>query len=105
MERAPLCLVGCGGMGQRHILGHKALVDTGLSNLEIVAVCDLSEENARRGADEVERQFGRRPVIYTDLERAIADPAIAAFDVVTDPSTHHSVAIPALRAGKHVICE
>lgn len=105
MERVPLCLVGCGGMGQRHILGHKALFDTGLSNLEIVAVCDLREENARLGADEVERQFGSRPAIYTDLAAAIADANVLAFDIVTDPSTHHAIAIPALRAGKHVICE
>jgi predicted dehydrogenase len=79
--------------------------DTGLSNLEITAVCDLRPENARPGADEVERQFGACPKVYTDLDDAIADPAIQALDIVTDPSTHHQVAIPALRAGKHVICE
>ena len=105
MERVPICLVGCGGMGQRHVLGYKALADTGVSNVEIVAVCDMREENALRVAGEVERQFGRRPAVHTDLEAVVADPAIQAIDLVTDSSTHHTIAVPALRAGKHVICE
>lgn len=105
MERVPLCVVGCGGMGQRHILGHKKLADTGIGNIEVVAVCDLRPENAELGAREVERLFGRRPFVYTDLDQMLANPDIAAVDVVTDPSTHHAVATPALLAGKHALVE
>ena len=35
----------------------------------------------------------------------IASGAVQALDLVTDPSVHHAVAVPALDAGLHVICE
>ena len=105
MGKIPICVVGCGGMGQRHILAYKELEDSGIGNLELVAVCDLRKDNAERGADEVERLFGRRPMVFTDLDEMLACDDIEAVDVVTDPSTHHSVAIPALLAGKHTQVE
>ncbi|MBI2942001.1 MAG: Gfo/Idh/MocA family oxidoreductase [Chloroflexi bacterium] len=103
--RIPLCVVGCGGMGQRHILGYKELEKSGISNVEVVAVCDVREENAQLGAREVERLFGRKPMIFTDLDQVIGNRDVAAVDVVTDPSTHHAVAIPCLEAGKHALVE
>jgi predicted dehydrogenase len=92
-------------MGQRHLLGYKKLADSGIANLEVVAVCDLRPENAEIGAAEVERLFGRRPMVFTDLDAMLRHPEILAVDVVTDPSTHHAVALPALRAGKHAMVE
>ncbi|HEV8635561.1 MAG TPA: Gfo/Idh/MocA family oxidoreductase [Chloroflexota bacterium] len=105
MERVPLCVVGCGGMGQRHLLGYKKLADSGIGNIDVVAVCDLRPENAEIGAREVERLFGRRPMLFTDLDDMLRHAEIVAVDVVTDPSTHHAVATPALRAGKHALVE
>jgi predicted dehydrogenase len=105
VERVPLCVVGCGGMGQRHILGYKKLADSGIGNIDLIAVCDVRPENAEIGAREVARLFGRRPMVFTDLEPMLANPEIAAVDVVTDPSTHHAVATPALLAGKHALVE
>lgn len=105
MERIPLAVVGCGGMGQRHILGYKKLADSGISNIDVVAVCDVRPENAEIGAREVERLFGKRPIVYTDLDRLLSNSEILAVDVVTDPSVHHLVATPALLAGKHALVE
>lgn len=105
MERIPLCVIGCGGMGQRHILGYKKLADSGISNIDLVAVCDVRPENAEIGAREVERLFGKRPLVFTDLDQMLAHPEIIAVDVVTDPSVHHVVAVPALLAGKHALVE
>ena len=105
MEKIPVCVIGCGGMGQRHILAYKELESSGIGNLELVAVCDLRADNAERGAKEVKRLFGKRPMVFTDLDKMLASPDIAAVDVVTDPSTHHSVAVPALLAGKHAQVE
>ena len=50
----PLAIVGCGGMGCRHLLGLKELAGSGLCNLELVAVCDLRADNAERLADDAE---------------------------------------------------
>ena len=46
LEKIPLCVVGCGGMGHRHILAYKELDDSGIGNIEVVAVCDVQPENA-----------------------------------------------------------
>jgi predicted dehydrogenase len=100
-----LALVGCGGMGQRHVLGYEALLASGLSNIDLVAVCDTDETNARRVAAEVERVAGRAPRIYASTAAALADDGIDAFDVVTDASSHYAVTMPILAAGRHVLCE
>jgi predicted dehydrogenase len=105
MNRVPVCLVGCGGMGTRHVAGFAALHRSGLSNVDLVAVCDIRADNARRAADEAEAQLGRRPTVHTSIGAALADPAIAAYDVVTEAWTHLAVALPLLEAGRHVLCE
>jgi predicted dehydrogenase len=105
LEKIPLCVIGCGGMGHRHILAYKELADSGLGNIDVIAVCDTRPESAALGAREVERLFGRAPMVFTDLDQALAHPEIVAVDVVTDPSVHHRVAVPALLAGKHAIVE
>ena len=104
-ERIPICVVGCGGMGHRHTIAYHTLEQTGLSNMELMAVCDIRRENAERVAGEVERLFDRKPLIFTDLEQMLAHPHIAAVDVVTDGSTHHHIAAAALQAGKHALVE
>jgi predicted dehydrogenase len=105
VERVPLCVIGCGGMGHRHILAYKELSNSGIGNVDIVAVCDIRPENAALGAREVERLFGKKPIVFIDLDQVLAHPEIGAVDVVTDPSTHHRVAVPALLAGKHALVE
>ena len=105
MEKVPLCVIGCGGMGHRHILAHKELEESGIGNIELIAVCDSNPKNADLGKREVERLFDRTPLVFTDLDKALAHPDIAAVDVVTDPSVHHQVAVPALEAGKHALVE
>jgi predicted dehydrogenase len=92
-------------MGTRHVAGFAALQRSGLSNVDLVAVCDVREDNAQRAADEAERSLGRRPAIHTSIQSALADPSIAAFDLVTEAWTHMAVAMPILEAGRHLICE
>ena len=105
MEKVPICLVGCGGMGHRHVMGYKELKDSGIGNLDLVAVCDIRQENAQLVANEAERLLGKKPMVFTDLDQVLAHPNIAAVDVVTDGSTHHAVGVPALEAGKHTMVE
>ncbi len=92
-------------MGHRHILAYKELEDSGIGNIDLMAVCDINPDNAALGAREIERLFGRKPLVFTDLDKALAHPDVAAVDVVTDPSFHHTVAVPALEAGKHALVE
>jgi len=100
-----ICLVGCGGMGSRHVQGFARLQRSGMSNVKLVAVCDVRADNAERVAGETEALLGYRPKIHLRIEDAIADPEIEAFDVVTEAFSHLGVVLPALAAGKHVLCE
>jgi predicted dehydrogenase len=100
-----ICLVGCGGMGSRHVQGFARLQRSGLSNVRLAAVCDVRADNAERVAKEAEELLGYRPKIHLDINDAINDPDVQAFDVVTEAFSHLAVVLPALEAGKHVLCE
>ncbi|HEX3956013.1 MAG TPA: Gfo/Idh/MocA family oxidoreductase, partial [Trebonia sp.] len=100
MSPTRICLVGCGGMGSRHVNGYAALEGTGLSNVALTAVCDVRRDNAEQVAAEAERALGHRPDIYLSVEDALADQAADAYDVVTDASTHLPVVLPLLEAGQ-----
>jgi len=106
MERVRLGLIGCGGMGTRHIYGLRELTQTPFCNVELAALCDVRRENAELAADEAEKLLGVRPQVFTDVETmARSVPDLAAVDVVTDPSVHHSVVCQALDLGLHVMVE
>lgn len=101
--RLDMALVGCGIMGQRHLNGYLALEQADVSNVRLVAVCDLDREAAARAADYAERALGTRPEVVTDAADLIGQ--VPAVDLVTDTGTHHRLAVPLLEAGVHVLCE
>lgn len=105
MTDVSICLVGCGGMGSRHVQGFARLQRSGMSNVRLVAVCDVRADNAERVAAEAEQLLGYRPKVHLAIADAVADPEIEAFDVVTEAFSHLGVVLPALHGGKHVLCE
>lgn len=98
-------LVGCGGMGRRHLAGYAALHRLAPDAFRITAVCDPQPAAATAAADLVEALHGARPAVFAGHEELIASGAAGALDIVTDPSVHHVIAVPALEHGLHVICE
>ena len=46
-----LGLVGCGGMGRRHLRGMERLHKVGKRSFDLVAVCDVMPESAAAAAD------------------------------------------------------
>ena len=106
MDKIRLGLVGCGGMGTRHLHGLRELTQTPFDNVVLCALCDIRRENAELAAVEAEKLLGIRPPIFTDLEEMRRKvPDLAAVDVVTDPSVHHDVVCQALDLGLHVMVE
>jgi predicted dehydrogenase len=92
-------------MGRRHVHAYQALTELGAGSFDLTAVCDPRLGVAEETAEIVERLLGKRPAVFSDYEQLIASGLVEALDVVTDPSVHHLVAVPALAGGLHVICE
>jgi predicted dehydrogenase len=105
MERIKMGLVGCGGMGTRHLHGLRSLKQTPFNNVDLVALCDINRENAELAAKEADRLLGITPRVFTDLKTMASEIEMDAVDVVTDPSVHHEVACAALELGMHVMVE
>jgi predicted dehydrogenase len=105
MDPLAIGLIGCGGMGRRHLRAYAALAGVGTRSLEVVAVCDPRPDAAEQAADLAEKLLGRRPQVFASHEELIRSGVAEAVDIVTDPSAHHLVAAPALASGVHVTCE
>ena len=106
MDSIPIAIVGCGGMGGRHLLGLKELYDAGLGNVELVAACDLRRDNGELLAANAERLLGKRPQVFEDMEAMVkAIPGLQAVDITTDSGSHHKVATIALDLGLNVMVE
>ena len=89
-------LVGAGDIARKRVAA--ALQDAAGS--ELVAVCDVVEDNARSLADEL--GIGS---VYVDLATALEESAAEAVYVATPVAWHVPQAVQALEAGRHVLVE
>lgn len=106
MSRVKLAIVGCGGMGRRHLAGLAELARSDLNNIDLVAVCDLNEQNAGDLADEAKELLGHRPAVFTSAERMVNETeGLEAADCTTDTGSHHKAATNLLDLGLHTLCE
>ncbi len=71
-----------------------------LDDVDIVTVVSRRGDRARSVAE----RHGI-PNASTDWRDAISDPKVQAVVIATPPYLHHQMAIAALEAGKHVLCE
>ena len=95
-ETVKVGIIGAGGNTRsKHIPGLQAI-----EGVEIVGVCNRSQESSQRVADE----FGI-PKTYGNWQDTIADPDTNAIVIGTWPYMHCRATVAALRADKHVMCE
>ena len=88
-------VIGCGKIAQvRHIPEFAANAQAKL--------CGFFSPNARRAEDMAARYGGK---VYAAAEEMFADPAINAVSICAANYAHADLAIKALKAGKHVLCE
>jgi len=90
-------LIGCGGITQAHVNGWKGVT----SQAEIVAVADVSRENAEARA----AQIGTDPEIVSDYRDLLGDSGIDAVDIALPHHLHCEAIVAAARAGKHLMTE
>lgn len=67
---------------------------------EIVAICDVNEARAHEMAE-----LSAAKLVYTDYKQMIAEANLDVIDICTPNLYHSEIAIAALQAGIHVICE
>jgi len=89
--------VGAGYAARLHGNGYARV--SGI-NVRLKTICDVNLELAKS----IQQQFGYEEAV-ADFDTMLADPEIDVIDIVTPPFLHCSMAIKALQAGKHVICE
>lgn len=94
--------IGIGIIGSRFAadLHAHALSKIRGGKCEIVAVCSRTRESAEAFA----RKFAV-PHVYTDHRAMLARKDVHLVDLVLTTDLHHTMAIDAADAGKHIICE
>ena len=93
-KRLRIGVIGVGFGSRVQIPGFQA------EDMEVVAVCTRRREGAERAAQE----FGI-PGVYTDYRQMLQHPGLDAVSIATPPVSHREIALAALDAGKHVLCE
>jgi predicted dehydrogenase len=64
------------------------------------AICSANPANARRAAQQLEI-----PEVYPTWQELVHAKTVDLVSIVTPPHLHREIAVEALRAGKHVLCE
>lgn len=100
-----LGLVGCGGMGCRHIGGLARLRAIGQPTWDLVGVCDLFPASATRAADLAAERLGTRPAEFGTLAEMQVACNLDAIIVTTSPDLHAPVGLEAFDLGLHVMVE
>ena len=95
-----LAIIGLGGRGVGQM---QTLLD--MPDVKVRVVCDVYEDRVANAQDVAEKVQGFRPEGETDYRRAVARDDIDAVVVMTSWTTHITIAIAAMRAGKRVAME
>ncbi|MBQ8953769.1 MAG: Gfo/Idh/MocA family oxidoreductase [Clostridia bacterium] len=98
MDKVRIGIIGCGGIANnKHMPSLKKL-----SQVEMVAFCDIIEERAAKAA----KDYGVPGAgVYTDYKELLARKDIDVVHVLTPNRQHSFITVDALEAGKHVMCE
>lgn len=104
MDKLRLAIVGCGGMGHRHLYGLAELYRAGLSRFELVGACDPVQDNAQSLAQQAEELLGVRPTVVASMAELEALD-VQAVDITTTPRYHHTLGVEALERGWHAMIE
>lgn len=94
MKKYKLALIGCGRISYKHIEAIKKIGEA-----EIVAVCDIVPEKAKKYASELNIPF------YTDYKEMLQKEHIDIVNILTPSGMHWNIAIDAMNQGKHVVVE
>lgn len=101
MRKLKIAIIGCGRISYKHV---EAIINNH-ANAELIAVCDIVEENATRRANEYMQKVGQLPLIYTDYKLMLASIELDIIAIATESGYHSSIAIYCMEHKKHIIVE
>jgi predicted dehydrogenase len=84
------------GIGRTHLSGYKKTAP----DAEVLAICDIDVPRGQAACAEF-----AVPRFYDHYQKILADPEIDAVSVCVPNYLHAEIAVAALEAGKHVLCE
>lgn len=101
-------LIGIGFMGMIHYLAYQKV-----RGAKVAAICTRNKKKLSGDWRGIQGNFGPPGTVmdlgdigrYSSWEELLADPEIDLVDICLPPAMHVDVALAALKAGKHVICE
>ena len=96
MKKLKFALIGAGGIANN---AHAPAYEK-MDNVEIVAVCDIIEERAKKMADRL-----GAPMYCTDYKKIFELDGLDAVDICTPNYLHSVIAVDALERGINVFCE
>lgn len=88
-------VISCSHMAQSHMLAVK-----NHEQARLVAICDVDEEKLREAGEKLEVEAR-----YTDYRDLLKHPGLDAVIIVTPDQLHREMAVAALEANLHVLCE
>jgi len=102
MKDLGVALIGTGFMGMSHAFAYRSVgaMFPHVPKARLVAVADVTEAAASRAA----LQFGFEESM-TDWRKAVHHPAVDVVSITTPNALHKEMALEAIAAGKHVLCE
>ncbi|EFM08839.1 oxidoreductase domain protein [Paenibacillus curdlanolyticus YK9] len=98
MSKLRVGIIGCGGIANGKHLPALAKVN----EVEIVAFCDIVLERAEQAK---EKYGSSESKVYENYADLLKDASIEAVHVCTPNDSHAEIAIAAMEADKHVLCE
>ncbi|MBN8458587.1 MAG: Gfo/Idh/MocA family oxidoreductase [Verrucomicrobia bacterium] len=107
-SKVNVAVVGLGFMGVTHLKAYQQI-----KGARIVAVCDAVRAPVNGILPGVDGNIsgsgaldlGRKLRVYQQLDALLADPEVDLVDLCVPTPLHVPLAVAALKAGKHVVCE
>lgn len=91
-------IIGCGGIANgKHLPSLSQL-----SEVQLVAFCDIVEERAVKAAAEYGSPGAK---VYTDYQKLLQESDVDVIHVCTPNDSHAEITVASLESGRHVMCE
>jgi predicted dehydrogenase len=94
-----LALIGTGDMGKAHLSQYQK------EFTDLKALCDINPKRRAAAADILVKNGWPKPNEYDDWQEMLQKEDLEAVHLATPLWTHSTLALGALNAGKHVLCE